>query len=99
MTDPLMIGALAAEALAMAAEAVLKAGVGEAVKDAYKTLKEKIAQWASADVAALEKTPNSASRQGVIAEVVNQQSQQDRESLRPLIETLIASLKERAPKI
>ena len=42
MSDPVTIGALAASALAMAADAALKGAVGEAVKDGYKVLKEKI---------------------------------------------------------
>ena len=36
MTDHVTIGAMVASALAMAAEAMLKGAVGEAVKDAYK---------------------------------------------------------------
>ncbi len=44
MTDPATMGALAASALAIGAEAVVKSGVGEAVKDAYKGLKDMISR-------------------------------------------------------
>jgi NAD(P)H-dependent flavin oxidoreductase YrpB (nitropropane dioxygenase family) len=48
LSDPVTIGALAASVLAMAAEEVVKTGVGETVKDAYKALKTKIAVWPAA---------------------------------------------------
>jgi hypothetical protein len=54
MTDPVTIGTLAASALAIAAEAVVKSSVGEVVKDAYAKLKDKLATWARGDVDALE---------------------------------------------
>jgi len=53
MSDPVTIGVLTASALAMAAEAVVKIAVGEAVKDAYKALKDKVAVWIGGDVEAL----------------------------------------------
>ena len=43
MPDPLTIGALAASAISMAVEELIKTSVGEAVKDAYKALKDKVA--------------------------------------------------------
>jgi hypothetical protein len=99
MVDPITVGTLAATALSMTAEAALKAGVGEAVKDAYNALKQKIARWASDDVTALEKAPTSEARKGVIAEIIDQQPEAERESLRILVEALIARLKENAPTI
>ena len=60
MADPVTIGALAAATLSMAAKEVVKTGVGEAVKDAYKNLKSKIAAWAGGDVEALADEPESA---------------------------------------
>ena len=74
MSDPATIGVLAASALAMAAEAVVKSSVGEVVKDAYKALKDKVALWICGDVEALEKTPASPSRQAVIAEEIDRRS-------------------------
>jgi hypothetical protein len=54
MVDPVTVGSLVAGALSMTAEAVLKGTVGEAVKDGYKALKEKVSHWASGEVTALE---------------------------------------------
>jgi hypothetical protein len=71
MPDPVTLGALVAAALSMGGEATLKGAVGEAVKDAYKLLKEKVSHWAFSDAEALEKTPASTTRQAVIAEIVN----------------------------
>jgi hypothetical protein len=48
MVDPVTVGSLVAGALGMTAEALLKGAVGEAVKDGYNALKEKVkvSQWA-----------------------------------------------------
>ena len=99
MVDPVTVGSLVAGALSMAAEAVLKGAVGEAVKDGYKALKEKVSHWASGEVTALEATPSSIGRQTVIAEMIDAQSEEDRKSLRALAEALVAKLKECAPAI
>ena len=99
MTDPVTVGALVVGALSMAAEAVLKGAVGEAVKDGYKALKEKVSRWASGDVEELEKTPSSAARQAVIAEIIDAQSKEDQLLLRDLAEALVAKLKESARTI
>jgi hypothetical protein len=99
MVDPVTVGSLVAEALSMAAEALLKGAVGEAVKDGYKTLKERVSRWASGDVTELEKSPSSATRQAVIAEIIDAQSEDDRKLLRDLAEALVAKLKESAPAI
>jgi hypothetical protein len=99
MVDPVTVGSLVAGALSMTAEAVLRGAVGEAVKDGYKALKEKVSHWASGEVTALEATPSSSGRQTVIAEIIDAQSEEDRKSLRDLAEALIAKLKECAPAI
>ena len=99
MVDPVTVGSLVAGALSMAAEALVKGAVGAAVKDGYKALKEKVSHWASSDVMELEKAPNSATRQAVIAEIINAQSEDDRNSLRNLAEALVARLKESARAI
>jgi hypothetical protein len=93
MTDPVTIGTLAATALAMAAEAGLKGAVGEAVKDAYTALKDKIARWAGADVEALEKAPTSAARQNVVAETVDGQAAEEQALVKELAAELVAALK------
>jgi hypothetical protein len=99
MVDPVTVGSLVAGALSMAAEAVLKGTVGEAVKDGYKALKERVSHRASGEVTALEATPSSIGRQTVIAEIIDTQSEEDRKSLRALAEALVAKLKESAPAI
>jgi hypothetical protein len=96
--DPITVGLLVAGALSLGGEAV-KAAVGEAVKDAYKALKDKLAIWAAGDVAELEKTPHSDLRKAVIAEVVNGRPAEDQDELRGLAQVLLANLKKAAPAI
>jgi hypothetical protein len=96
MGDPVTIGILAASALAMAAEAVVKSSVGEVVKDAYKALKDKVATWIRADVEALENTPTSKSRQAVIAEEIDKQSPEDRAYIQKLVIALNEALRNAA---
>jgi hypothetical protein len=99
MADPVTVGSLVAQALSVAADAVLKGAAGEAVKDGYRALKERVSRWASGDIVELEKTPSSAARQAVIAEIIDDQSEKDRESLRALAEVLVTKLRESAPAI
>ena len=99
MVDPVTVGSVVAAALSMAAEAVVKGAVGEAVKDGYKALKERVAFWAPGEVAALEQTPGSVGRQTIIAEIINAQTEDDQKSVRVLAEPLVAALKECAPAI
>ncbi len=94
MADPLTVGTLAASALAMAGEAALKGVVGEAVKDAWKALKEKVGRWASSDLAALEKAPVSAGRQAVVAEAIDGRPDDEKAIVLALAEQLIKALRE-----
>ena len=96
MSDPVTIGAVASLALSMASEAALKGVVGEGVKDAYKALKNKIAHWASGDVEALEKNPSSVARRAVIAETVDELSDDDKISVKTLADALAEALKQSA---
>jgi hypothetical protein len=93
VSDPLTIGSITALVLGMAGEASLKGVVGAAVKDAYKSLKDKIAQWASGDVDALERNPTSATRQAVIAEAVDGRSPEDQTAIQELTRALADALK------
>jgi len=93
MADPVTIGVLTASALAMAGEAALKGAVGEAVKDAYKALKSRVAQWGGSDVEALEKAPASEARRAVVAEVVDGQPGDEQAAVRLLAQELLAALK------
>jgi hypothetical protein len=99
MPDPVTVGSLVAGALGMAADSALKGAVGEAVKDGYQALKEKVSRWASGEVAALEAAPSSKGRQAVVAEIIDTQSVDDKQALRILAETLVARLKDSAPAI
>ena len=99
MPDPLTIGVLAASAISTAVEALVKTGVGEAVKDAYKALRDKVSHWASGEVATLEAAPASKGKQLAVAEIIDAQSEDDKKALRALTETLLARLKESAPAI
>ena len=82
MPDPLTIGALAASALAMAAQEVVKAAVSETVKDAYKALMDKVAHWASGEGSMLEAAPSSKGKQLAVAEIIDAQSEEDKQALR-----------------
>jgi hypothetical protein len=93
MTDPVTVGALAATALSLAADAVVKGFVGEAAKDIYKALKSKIGQWAGSDVEALVESPDSKGRFAVVAEVVDNIPPADQEEVRRLAQQLVSALK------
>lgn len=99
MSDPVTIGVVVGSVLAMAAEAVFKSGVGEATKDAYKALKERVSQWASGEVATLEAAPSSKGKQLAVAEIIDAQTQDDKDALLALAEIVITKLKESAPAI
>jgi len=96
MTDPVTIGTLAASALALAGDETVKGFVGEAVKDAYKKLKDKIAHWAGAEIDALEKAPAAPARQGVVAEAVDGQPPEEQALVKTLAAELLAALKSEA---
>jgi hypothetical protein len=96
MADPVTIGTLSASTLAMAAEATIRASLEEAAKDAYKSLKDNIAQWASGDVRALAVEPGSNGRQIAIAEKIDQQPVDDQATIQTLTVALIDALKENA---
>jgi hypothetical protein len=99
MSDPVTLGVVVASALSMAAEAVVKSGVGEVVKDCYKALKDRVSQWASGEVATLEAAPSSKGKQLAVAEIIDAQTRDDKAGLRALADALIAKLKENASAI
>jgi hypothetical protein len=99
MTDPVTVGGLVVLSIKMVAPEVLKAAVGEAVKDAYRELKQKIGRWASSELATLEAAPDSKNAELVVAEIIDAQPVPDKNDLRDLAENLLAKLKERAPPI
>jgi hypothetical protein len=96
MSDPATIGSIASIVLSIASEAALKGAVGEAVKDAYKALKEKISHCAAGDLEALERNPVSAPRRAVLAEVIDQLPETDKISVQALATALAEALKKTA---
>jgi len=100
MSDPVTIGVLTASALAMAGEALVKGAVGEAVKEAYKAVRDKVALWIHGDVEALEKDPTSASRQAVVADEIDKRLKQlpkdEAKIIKGLVSTLSAALNDAA---
>jgi len=99
MADPITVGLFVSWALGLAGEAIIKGAAGEAVKDAYHALKTKLSLWVAGDVGELEKTPDSKTRQAVIAEAVDRLPQEDQGLLRELAQVLAAALKAQAPTI
>jgi hypothetical protein len=63
-----------------------------ATKDAYKALKAKVTRWASSEVAALEKTPESGARQAVLAEIIDNRPKEDQQAARELAEAVLKHL-------
>ena len=99
LVDPVSMGSFAASVLSMAAEAALKAGVGEAVKDAYKALRDRLAPKAGDEIALLEKKPGSRHLQAAVAEVVDALPPADSTDVRALAEALLNHLQNAAPAI
>jgi len=93
------IGALTASTIKMAVQELVKSGAGEAAKDAYRALKDKVAHWASNEVTTLEEAPGSKGKQLAVAEIIDAQSDEDKQALKVLAENLLAKLKENAPAI
>jgi hypothetical protein len=95
--EPLTIGTVVVSALGLAGEAALKGAIGETVKDAYKALKSKVMLWSSSDVEALEKTPGSAARRAVVAEVIDARPEDEKAVAQELARQLIAALNKSGP--
>ncbi len=83
----------------MAVQELVKSGAGEAAKDAYRALKDKLAHWASNEVTTLEEAPGSKGKQLAVAEIIDAQSDEDKQALKVLAENLLAKLRENAPAI
>jgi hypothetical protein len=99
MSDPVTIGGLVAATLALAAETGFKGVVGEAVKDAYKKLKDKVAVWAGEEVATLEAAPSSEGKQLAVAEIIDDRPENERKELSALAKILVMKLREGASAV
>jgi hypothetical protein len=92
MPDPVTVGSLIVWVLAKTGEAVIQGTVGEAAKNAYQALKEKIGSRAGARVEALEKAPASTAEQVALAKEVDQRPATEKEDIRILATKLIEVL-------
>lgn len=92
MTDIATIGTLAASVMATATDAVIKGFATEAVKDSYKALKNRILGVAGTDTNALEANPQSKARQAVVAEIIDQQANDEKERLLYLMTALVQAI-------
>lgn len=90
--EPVTTGALVAGALSAAAAALIKGLLGEAAKDAYKTLKDKLTDWAGHDADRLEENPTSIAREAVVAEAVDSRKETEKQELEALARNLLAGL-------
>jgi hypothetical protein len=96
MADPVTLGFLAATALSMGAEAVVKTAVGEVVKDAYKGLKDVVSRWAGGEVAMLEAAPNSKGKQLAVAEIIDGRAGDEKAQVKRLALALNEALRNAA---
>ncbi len=96
MSDPITLGIIAANMLAMGAETVLKTSITEAVKDAYKGLKILLARHAPQEVAALEAAPASKGKQLAVAEVIDEKGGADESEIRRLVALLAEAIEKAA---
>lgn len=69
-----------------------KGVLGEVAKDTYAKLKARISGWAGGNVADIEAKPQSAARQEILAEKVDERPSQEQADLRALAERLIEAL-------
>jgi len=98
MADPQTIGLAVSGILGMAAHEGFKTVIGETAKDAYKALKAKLAGWASEEVEAVEKHPDSAGRQQTLAEAIDSRPAPDQAAIKELATKLAAALKDTPPE-
>jgi hypothetical protein len=96
MIDPTTTGALVAAALSAGASALAKGAIGQAGKEAYEALKGALMSWAGQDVSKLEERPESESRKAVVAELTDEQSEQERGRIAILAEALVREMRRRA---
>jgi hypothetical protein len=92
MDEPVTASGLVVRALSVGAAALAKGALGQAGKDAYEALRNRVRRWAAHDVEQLEASPESANRKAVVAEVIEKQSDDERARLSALAEALVKSL-------
>jgi hypothetical protein len=92
MEDIATIGTLAAAILATATDEIVKGVAAEAVKDGYKALKNKLLGITESDTNALAANPNSKARQAVVAEIVDEQSDDVKSEVFQLMNMLVEAI-------
>ena len=80
----------------MAAEATLQDVTNKATKDAYKALAKRLSCLVAFDVHVLERNPGSVARRAVIAEAVDELSEDKKISVKTLATELAEALETRA---
>src|SRR6185437_9113760 len=97
MTDPVTIGTLAAAAIAMLSDALVKGFIGAGAKDAYEALKERIKRRSQSEIESLEKAPQSAARQASLARMIDAQLPDEKALICTLVERLVLALQAERP--
>ena len=93
MIESTTIGILAVGVLALTAGVAVRGILTDGTRTAYASLKSKVAQWASHDVAVVEKVYRSSPKKARLTEIIERRPPVDRATLRDLTVTLIEALK------
>ena len=92
MTDPITLGALVATALAAGATEAGKAALGAAAMDAYMALHSAAIRILGEPAERLMEKPDSEHRAGYVAEIVDKNSEAERDELHRLADVLRGAL-------
>src|SRR3954467_2421464 len=94
MTDTVTTGTLVASALSAGGVTFVKGFITEGAKDLYGQLGSRVVRLSEPAVQSLEAKPDSANRQGVIAEIVDERDEAEKRGLASLARALIEALGE-----
>jgi len=94
MEEAVTVGALVASALSVGGATFVKDFITEGAKDLYGQLRGRLVRLSAPAVESLEANPNSAIRQGVIAEIVDERDEGEKLELATLARALIDALGE-----
>ncbi|NDW02620.1 hypothetical protein [Salipiger sp. PrR002] len=93
MPEPITTGAVVAATIATAASAIAKSALGSAGKDVYERLKG-LLNFGSSDVERIEDRPDSSVRAAMLAELIDDQSDEKKHELLELSHKLRRALDE-----
>jgi hypothetical protein len=94
MTDTVTTGTFVASALSAGGVTFVKGFITEGAKDLYGQLRNRLVRLSEPAVQSLEAKPDSANRQGVIAEIVDERDDAERRELASLARALVEALGE-----